>query len=276
MTTTIGCTKCLKALPAYPLHDDKGGPLMCWQCAGAWHAEHTRRRKWGRIIIKAMKMYLKEGGTPFDFRTMEVRSYGYDVPGFGADTLGIEVGDITSELLANTIELTHPDKHPPERQEIANRVTQDLLALKPFVFPAPKPEPSPKPEPRNTSKKVTSAALKDPLRINYPCDACALTVPYYYCDPCHDEWEKRHQKEQERNRVNQRRWYAQRKQRLEAFRRPTACGMCDEKVEAKRKDAAYCSAACRQRAHRQRQKITNTGQSPEHLAEIITANGVAV
>jgi hypothetical protein len=42
--------------------------------------------------------------------------------------------------------------HPPERQELAERVAKELLALKPFVFPAPKPKP------RDGSAVVTSCA----------------------------------------------------------------------------------------------------------------------
>ncbi len=80
--------------------------------------------------------------------------WGIDLVGYvNADTIGAEVGDITAELLADTIELTHPDKHPPEREEKAKRVTQELLALKPFVFPAPKPEPLKPQKRRDTSLK---------------------------------------------------------------------------------------------------------------------------
>jgi hypothetical protein len=46
-----------------------------------------------------------------------------------------EIVDLTSELLDDAVRLTHPDCHPPERQELAKRVTQELLALKPFAFP---------------------------------------------------------------------------------------------------------------------------------------------
>ena len=83
-----GCVKCSRQdLPVSPLHDDKGGPLFCPFCAGAWHAEYTRRRKWGRIIIKAMKMYEKEGGAWADFDKMKLAVAGWDVAGFKADTI---------------------------------------------------------------------------------------------------------------------------------------------------------------------------------------------
>ena len=186
------CVKCSRQdLPVSPLHDDRGGPLFCPFCAGAWHAEYTRRRKWGRIIIKAMKMYEKEGGAWADFDKMKLAVAGWDVAGFEADTIGAEIGEITSELLASTVELTHPDRHPPERRELTIRVTQELLALKPFVFPAPKPKPVSTPGPSNTSLTWTHETVTEPLWCTYPCELCHDTVPRFYCDPCKAEWKKR-------------------------------------------------------------------------------------
>ncbi len=248
-----GCVKCSRQdLPVAPLHDDRGGPLFCPFCAGAWHAEHTRLRKWGRIIIKAMKMYEKEGGSWNDFTAMKLAAAGWNVGGFEADTIGAEIGDITSELLASTVELTHPDRHPPERRDLATRVTQELLALKPFGFPAPKPKPVSTPKPSNGSFKSPRVTPKEPLRFTYPCELCADTVPYYYCDPCKAEWKKRRQEERESENAKQRQQYARRRQRLKSSRPPTMCPGCGTEVKARRKDAVYCSAACRQRAHRQR------------------------
>ena len=170
------CTECGKHTYVVPLHDDKGGPLMCPICAGMWHAKHSRRRKWGRIIIKVMKFYEREGGKWDDFDKLKLATaagdFGIDILGYGsADTIGAEVGDITAELLADTIQLTHPDKHPLERQERAKRVTQELLALKPFVFPAPKPEPAKTPRPRDTSFRIARRHLEEPSRQKYPCEA---------------------------------------------------------------------------------------------------------
>ena len=80
-------------------------------------------------------------------------------------------------------------------------------------------------------------------------------IPYYYCTACRAEWDKRRQEKRERDNAKQRKWYSWR-QHLRRLSTPlTACGVCGEKVEAKRKDAKYCSAACRQRAHRQRQHV---------------------
>ncbi len=141
------CAGCGETSWLIPLYGEKGGPLRCYLCAGKWNAEYTRRRKWGRIIIKAMKMFLAAGGRYDDLDKLKLQASVDDIgssinilAGY-EDTIGAEVGDISSELLAETLQLVHPDHHPAERRELAKRVTQELLALKPFVFPAPKPEP---------------------------------------------------------------------------------------------------------------------------------------
>jgi len=239
---------------------------MCPVCQGKWHAEHSRRRKWGRIIIKAMKFYQREGGSWNDFDKMKFaaggifESYGVDLLGYGADTIGAEVGDITAELLADTIQLTHPDKHPPERNVMATRVTQELLALKPFVFPAPPPEPKKARKPRDDSLSETGGTIKDPSQPKYPCEVCAGTTLSFYCDPCRAEWKKREQKEREGQNAKRRRYNAQQRQRYAARQwrrrsRLTACEGCSEQFKGKRNDARYCSAACRQRSYRQRREV---------------------
>jgi hypothetical protein len=248
------CDRCGEASWLMPLHGDKGGPLWCFMCAGARNAEHSRRRKWGRIIIKAMKIYLKEGGQWNDLDKFKLHGSEFDyviLPGYEEDTIGAEVGDITAELLDDTLQLTHPDRHPPERRDLAKRTTQALLALKPFVFPAPKPEPAPvaaPPPPRDTSLKVADETFKKPSQT-YPCELCADHAPYFYCDPCKAEWNKRYQLERERENGKQRKQYARRQWRRRALLPPVTCP-CGAKIEGKRKDARYCSAACRQRAHR--------------------------
>src|SRR4029077_2140096 len=104
--------------------------------------------------------------------------------------------DLTSELLADVLSLTHPDHHPPERKVLAHRVTQALLALKPFVFPAPEPKPELKPESEPLIKARTPES--NPSQPRYPCAECADTVPYFYCDACKAVWEKRTHEEEER------------------------------------------------------------------------------
>ncbi len=256
------CSRCGEHTYVTPLHGDKGGPLFCPLCAGAWHAEHTKRRKWGRIIVKAMKAYEREGGSFRDFDTLKLAAMDFDVMHLEADTLGLEAGDITTELLDDAIQLTHPDRHPPERHELAERVTQDLLALRPFVFPAPKPKAAPKSiTDRDGFSKSADEHFTELLHkvSAYPCELCVNQMPYYYCTACRAEWDKRQQEKRERDNAKQRKWYAWRQHIRRLRRQPTTCGVCGEKVEAKRKDAKYCSAACRQRAHRQRRPNLQTG-----------------
>ena len=244
------CTNCGKHGYLLPLHGDKGGPLFCPLCAGAWNAKHTRRRKWGRVIMKAMRFYEKEGGRWSDFDKMKLAVAGFSLPGFEADTIGAEIGDITSELLTETVELTHPDRHPPERREMAQRVTQELLALKPFVFPAPKPE---APKPRNANNVVPPETPRKPLpKPTYPCELCCDTVPYFYCDPCKVEWNRRREVEREAERAKQRRQAARRRERKRVLTRPIPCAGCGDPFKPKRKDARHCTDACRQRAYRLR------------------------
>jgi hypothetical protein len=151
------CTKCGTHGYVMPLHDERGGPLFCFMCAGAWHAEHGRRRRAGRVVVKALRGYQKAGGSIYgkDFDELKLAAGGMFVL-HAADTAGADFRDLTSELLESTIALTHPDKHPPERKAEANRVTQELHALKPFVFPAPEPDPpEPPPKPDDVCSKQT-------------------------------------------------------------------------------------------------------------------------
>jgi hypothetical protein len=254
------CEGCGQELWLIPLYGPKGGPLRCSFCAGKWNAEHTRRRKWGRIIIKAMKMYQKEGGSWRDLDKLKLASWDL-LPGYkGADRIGAEVPDITSELLADALQLTHPDRHPPERRELAERVTQELLALKPFVFPAPEPaEPEPALPPEPESRAV-SANDRKPLRLSYPCELCVDAMPLHYCDACKAEWEKRLEQEREKERLKQR----ERRARRRASRPPATCEVCKTRFKRNRTDARFCSNKCRQRAHRKRVTDKNSAR-PGHL-----------
>ncbi len=255
------CTKCGELTYVTPLHGDKGGPLFCPLCAGAWNAEYTKRRKWGRIIVKAMKAYEREGGSWSDFNNLKLAAMGFDVMFLEADTLGADPGDITTELLDDAIQLTHPDRHPPERRELAKRVTEDLLALRPFVFPAPKQKAAPE-SLCDAFSKTTHGAFEEVSRSvkesAYPCKLCVNEVSYNYCTACRAEWDKRRREKQERLNEKQRKWYAYRQHIRRLSRPPITCKACGGKVEAKRKDAAYCSAVCRQRAYRQRVDARNT------------------
>jgi len=244
------------------LHGDQGGPLVCHICSGKWHAEHGRKRKAGRVVIRAIKAYEDAGGKWHDIDKLKIstlhRSFGgfdgLDPLGYMADAINTdgETVDLTAELLDDAIALTHPDRHPPERREIAKSVTQELLALKPFAFPKPEPKPVPPPitAPCNESIKVPRRDFKEPLQPSYPCKECKSTIPMLYCTPCRAEFDKRYKIERDHLNAKQREQYARRKAR-KAWRHPkTCCAACGAEFKGKRKDAKFCSSACRQKAHR--------------------------
>ena len=266
------CSKCERPnILVGPLHGEKGGPPFCVRCGCDWNAKHSRKRKLGRIVIKAMKAYMKEGGGWMDLDRLRLTAMGGDFFSDESDTIGADVGDITLELLEATIRLTHPDKHPPERQETATQVTKKLNALKPYVFPEPKPDP--KPEVSNTSSKCARVTKTKPSQPSYPCELCINTVPYYYCTTCKAKWEEIHRKERERRNAKQRNYYA----RLKVIRQwrtpPTVCLSCGEEFRGKRKDAKYCSAKCRQKAHREK-RVTDKTKS--HVATLNNRNDATV
>jgi hypothetical protein len=260
-TTTEGkCAGCGRRAILTPLHGpEKGGPLRCYVCAGAWQAEHTRKRRAGHVVFRAIKAFMDAGGSTREVDHLKVAADSIHV--FG-EVLFIErltgplptLSDddtilLTSEVLADALRLTHPDAHPPERHELANRVTQQLLALQPFVFPAQKPKPPifDTGEERNGSSK-NPASSKEPLRPRYPCAECASTESHFYCTTCRTEWERRIEEGLERDRAKQRKWYARRKARQGGMW--LSCLACGKAIKDKRKDARYCTDACRQRAHR--------------------------
>jgi hypothetical protein len=268
--TVARCARCDERTFLLPLHGARGGPLCCPLCIGKFHAEHGKRRRHGRIVIRAMRAFLDNGGTTSDLDKLKQSAicgdfFGHEFLGHEVviDPLGYlanaaanakgEIIELTSELLADAIKLAHPDYHPPERQELARRTTQGLLALKPFTFPAPTPEPPPIPK-RNGSTKFHRETSTEPSRPAYPCADCRDTIPYFYCDSCRAEWDKRRQEECDREATKQRKWYAQRKARRCQSK---ICATCGAKFKAgggpgtKRNDARYCSDTCRQRAHRE-------------------------
>src|SRR5579863_9200134 len=196
MTDCCICQKDFAVL--IPLHGDAGGPPCCPVCVGRWHAEHSRKRRLGRIVIRAMKAYMDGGGIFTDLDKLKLTAIGtgyawLDPLGYmaGAATIGEETIELTAELLDDVISLVHPDKHPPERQEIANRVSQELIALKPFVFPKPAPKPAPPPAP--PSAELRRPSLSDLSRPEYPCADCCAHAPMFYCDKCKAEYRRRHE-----------------------------------------------------------------------------------
>jgi hypothetical protein len=257
------CAKCGERDYCMPLHGEKGGPPFCLLCLGKWHGEHGRRRRLGRIVIRAIAAFLDGGGRLADIENLKFSALGLDFNclddfldplGYLADTASTagETIVLTSELLADTLRLTHPDHHPTERQELAHRVTQELLELKPFVFP--KPAPKPKPQPQDVTARRRSNERPDSKPLRYPCSECASTIPFYYCKPCRGEFEKRLQVERDKESAKRR---ASRARRKAASWKSKACGACGKEFgisggpgKGKRKDARFCSDACRQKAHR--------------------------
>jgi hypothetical protein len=277
-----------------PLHGERGGPMRCSLCIGQWHGEHGKRRRHGRIVIRAIAAYLRNGGSSKDIDKLQQSAVvgdflGGTVLGLGheslADPLGYltgsavrsfsdEIIELTSELLADAIKLAHPDYHPPERQDLARRTTQGLLALQPFVFPAPKPKPAPQPGPSFEAAprpRETAVAESKPA---YPCADCRDTVPYFYCNACRAEWDKRLAAERERERIKQRKCYRQRQERRWISKECAACGasfrISGGAAKVKRKDARFCSPKCRQRAHR---SVTAKSRSPD--GSLISRNAAA-
>jgi hypothetical protein len=228
MTTNYAqteCTMCDKRDYCRPLHGDKGGPMCCLLCLGKWHGEHGRRRKWGRIVTRAIAAYLEAGGKHDDIEKLKIAAggIGFDPLGYGEDMIDDDAPELTSELLTRALSLTHPDKHPPERRELAASVTGDLATLKPFVFPAKKkeqPQPSKPRKPTESDKLVDELLAKSRARLDesikkmkqYPCVECADAVPMDYCDVCKAEYDKRQQEEFEQRTTKQRAQYARRRE----------------------------------------------------------------
>jgi hypothetical protein len=249
------CEGCGEVTWLLPLHGPKGGPLRCFKCAGEWNAKYGRRRKSGRVVVKAMKAFAAAGGSWSDYDKLKLAAGGLSLSlaPWMADTLGVEVGDITSELLAEAIELTHPDRHPVELKEKAQRVTQELLALRPFVFPAPKPKSRAK---NDGFSKQPQEDFNKPSQPAYPCEDCEGATSSYYCDACKAQWnkeqeEKRRAKDKKRQEKNarQREGYKRRRAHFTTWVELT-CATCGEPFKPKRRlGVKHCSPKCRRRAY---------------------------
>jgi hypothetical protein len=252
------CAVCGQNHYCTPLHGENGGPFCCLTCIGKWHGEHGRKRRLGRIAIRALHAFLEAGGRVSDLDKLKLAAMA-GTPGSvfifreldplaymaGVSALGDEIIDLTPQLLDDAVKLTHPDMQPPERRDIAHRTTQALLALKPFVFPAPAPKAPPKYDP-NVTAKSRSADTPSQSRDKYPCTECASTLPRFYCDKCRARWDSDNAKEREKEREKQRNYRKRRR-----MRHAVQC-VCGVLVRGKRKDARFCSDKCRQNAHRRK------------------------
>jgi hypothetical protein len=265
------CGGCGEATWLLPLHGEKGGPLRCFMCAGQWNAIHGRQRRAARVVINAIRAYEAAGGRNAStlVTVASAVDFGITLPGYEdmAGILEVET-DITTELLDDAIALCHPDKHPAERKEQAQRVTQQLIAIRPFVFPAPKPKEHPKEsDPRDGFVSVSAHPTKEPSHL-FPCSDCADATPYFYCDSCRAEWDKRTEKEAEAERQKRRKQYRARKERLARRRQPITCPGCRGKFKQSRADQRYCSAACKQRHYRRRHQDGRALAAEPHRAVI--------
>jgi len=260
VTTAEGvCGGCGRRTMLAPLHGpEKGGPLRCFVCAGAWHAEHGLKRRTGRVAIRALAAFMDAGGSMDDVGKLKMTALAKDMGFLGEevlDPLGYmaetvqtakETILLTSELLVEALRLTHPDVHPPERRDLANRVTQQLLELQPFTFPAVVRPPPPPPPPRNASTAGPQAHYQKDVTPRYPCADCASGPPMFYCTACLAEYDRRHRIELDRASAKRRK-HRKFKRSIRVQPKPCSCG---KRIVGKRKDAKFCSNACRQKAHR--------------------------
>ena len=148
---------------------------------------------------------------------------------------------------------------------MAQRVTQELLALKPFVFPAPKPKPAPPPTPaeRNGFPAAPPGSAGDLSHLNYLCEICADQPSYLYCDACRAEYDKREREKYDRANAHANTLRRKRREEYAEARRRRPCKMCREPVKTSRKDARYCSNACRQKHFRPQQRAARPAEAAE-------------
>lgn len=218
------CTRCGDTALVFPLHGvEKGGPLVCPKCAhwienGYWPERHKHLYALGRVKHRR----------PAD------------------------PTELSLELLQDALALTHPDKHPPERADLAHRVTAELNALKPYIRPAPKPEPPPPPKPPVTDKNTSLRGTTTKELLDAICLDCIGYPPMYFCSSCRADWQEGQRRQRECENAKRRERYARRRA-WQRMRQPAVtCQSCGEECRPNRRDAKYCSPACRQRALRQR------------------------
>ncbi len=223
-----GCQRCSKPGPLGRLYGERGGPMVCFECGSRVLADITKAKKHHKRVIESL--------------------------GAGLMRSSAEPGELSLELLMEAITLTHPDKHPPERLALAQSVTSALLALRPYVKPAPKP-PSLESQPPPIRARAPVAAPHistpstdaKPLPESYPCAECRHTVPHYYCDICREKYDAKNKQEREKVAAYARDLRARKRARWRA-----KCLQCAIVFQPKRRDSIYCTAGCRQRAFRAR------------------------
>jgi hypothetical protein len=214
------CANCGRHALLVALHGDRGGPGVCIDCSGTLLAEVKSAQRRSQEWIDAM------------------------FNGFGRRYASPT--ELDAELLRDALALTHPDRHPPERADMATRVTAALSALKPLVKPR---QPPPEPAPRNGKTTVAAANVREPVTPEHECRYLPLGLR---CDECRAKRER--QERERKDRENARR------RRRRAICRGTMIGVCEVcgvGFQASRRDQVYCSPACRQRAYRNRKAASS-------------------
>jgi hypothetical protein len=84
-----------------------------------------------------------------------------------------------------------------------------------------------------------------------PCEACTHTVPACYCTTCKVAWDSEVETRREQRRVKLREKGARCRQRKRQLLPSRVCAVdCGTDITARRRDAMFCSSACRSRAYR--------------------------
>ncbi len=228
------CVNCGTDQLVTRLHRERGGPMVCPKCNDRILLEISRERKAQEAIFSA-----------FGQDSLEV---------LGSNN-GHPESQLSLELLDDILSLVHPDKHPPERASLAHRVTVELLAHRATVEVLALGQPV-KSRPASANLPVTGMhrrtaktsdnTLRKASQFS-PCDDCRVMAPRYYCDDCRQRWARERQAKREKENAAAR----QRRARKRLLWRAT-CAHCETAFIPKRRDARYCSAACRQKAHRTR------------------------
>ena len=183
----LSCQKCGNAgVILMRLHGDKGGPAMCVPWGTQWFARHGHRRRAARVVIRALKAYQAAGGSLNDNDLRELKLTAWDIPIAGYDEGLAEARDLTLELLDETISLTHPDKHPPERREEAARAIDDEA-------PEPIAEPSSRRARTDQLREIKSALSRQgPSGVSDAMNATILRASLICCGParrcCYRVW----------------------------------------------------------------------------------------
>jgi hypothetical protein len=224
----MACADCGREVLLVALHGDRGGPDVCLECAKRLLAPLKRKP------IERARLAMH----PWDEYATEF--------------------ELDAELLREALSLTHPDRHPPERQARATRVTAALTKLRPYVLTRA-PLRNGSVAPPVDAKASADGDRKRVTPIVPICDTClelfmadsGPTFLKYWCDKCRAWFEESRRQARDRDNARRRARRAERRQREARQCERTGCG---RGFTPARSDARYCSNACRQAAHRERRR----------------------